>query len=39
MVVFEFLVKPGQEKAYFASAEELRPKAGKVERFLGVERF
>ena len=39
MVIFEFTVKPGQEKAYFAFAEELKPIVGKIDGFLGVERY
>ena len=39
MVVFEFTVKPGQEQAYFAFADELQPILGKIDGFLGVERY
>ena len=39
MVVFEFTVKPGQEKAYFAFADELHPIVDKIDGFLGVERY
>ena len=39
MVVFEFTVKPGQEQAYFAFADDLQPILGKIDGFLGVERY
>jgi heme-degrading monooxygenase HmoA len=39
MVVFEFTVKPGQEQAYFAFADGLQPIVGKIDGFLGVERY
>ena len=39
MVIFEFKVKPGQEKAYFAFAEAMQPIVKKIDGFLGVERY
>jgi heme-degrading monooxygenase HmoA len=39
LVIFEFIVKPGKQDAYFEIAREMQSEVEKIDGFLGVERF